>query len=140
MITLINGIYAIFLGLFFVFYSRFLILEYFERFPEIWAILVQKWLSEISQYNLILIYTGLLLISLGIFIIYLSVFIMKTRDKLAWVILFSGGIVAWAGLFVVNIIAKNFLVIGLSLVGWVSFIIGMLIPIKYYLKKEIPNF
>jgi len=139
-ITLLNGIYAIILGLFFVFYSRFLISGYFKQFPEIWEILVKKWLSDISQYNLILIYTGLLLVSFGIFIIYLSVFIMRTRDKLAWVVLFSGGIVAWAGLFVANILAKNLIVTIISLVGWVSFIIGMIIPIKYYLRKELPNF
>ena len=140
LITLYNGIYAILLGLFFIFFSRLLISEYFERFPEVWEILVRKWVSEISQYFLILIYTGFLLISFGIFIIYLSNFILKKRDKLTWVILFSAGIIGWAGLFVVNVLARNITIIVLSFIGWVSFIIGMVIPIKYYLKKEIPEF
>lgn len=140
LITLYNGIYAILLGLFFIFFSKLLISEYFERFPEVWEILVRKWVSEISQYFLILIYTGFLLISFGIFIIYLSNFILKKRDKLTWVILFSAGIIGWAGLFVVNVLAKNITIIVLSFIGWVSFIIGMVIPIKYYLKKEIPEF
>ncbi len=87
-----------------------------------------------------MIYTGLLLVSFGIFIIYLSVFIIKRKDKLAWVALFSGGIVGWAGLFVVNIIAKNWLVAILSFIGWASFVAGMLIPINYYLQKELPEF
>lgn len=139
-ITLYNGIYAIILGFFFIFYSKFLISKYFERFPEVWEILVKKWLSDISQYYLILMYTGFLLISFGIFIIYLSVFIIKKRDKFAWVVLFLAGILGWAGMFVVNILAKNVLVIVLSFIGWVSFVIGMTIPLKYYIKKEIPEF
>lgn len=135
--TLINGIYAVLLGLFFVFYSKFLISKYFERFPEVWNILVEKWISDISQYFLILMYTGFLLISFGIFIIYLSYFILKKRDKLAWVILFSGGIIGWAGLFIVNILTKNWIVTVLSFIGWVSFAIGMIVPFKYYIRKEI---
>ncbi len=139
-ITFYNGIYAIFLGVFFIFASKFLILKYFKSFPEVWEILVKKWLSDISQYFLILIYTGFLLISFGVFVIYLSIFIIKRKDKLAWVALFLGGISGWAGLFVVNILAKNWMVVILSFIGWLSFIIGMLIPIKYYLQKELPNF
>ena len=92
------------------------------------------------MYHLILIYTGFLLISFGVFIIYLSVVILKKRDKLAWVVLFIGGISGWAGLFVVNILAKNLIIIVLSSIGLISFIIGMVIPIKYYIRKEIPSF
>lgn len=139
-ITLYNGVYAVFLGFLFIIFSKFLIREYFKSFPEVWEILVKKWLSDISQYFLILIYTGFLLISFGIFIIYLSIFITKRKDKLAWVALFLGGISGWAGLFIVNILAKNWIVVILSSIGWVSFIIGMLIPIKYYLQKELPEF
>ncbi len=138
-ITLFNGIYAILLGIFFILFSKFLISEYFESFPEVWEILVKEWISDISQYFLILIYTGLLLISFGIFIIYLSVFIIKRKDKLAWAALFLGGIVGWAGLFIVNILAKNWTIMILSFIGWISFVIGMLIPIKYYLQKELPR-
>jgi len=137
MITIANGIYAVLLGGFFIFFSRFLISKYFERFPEVWAILVEKWISDISQYFLILIYVGFLLISFGIFIIYLSLFILKTRDKLAWVILFSSGIIGWAGLFIVNILAKNLILIILSSIGWISLVIGMTIPLQYYIRKEI---
>lgn len=139
-ITFYNGVYAILLGFFFIFFSKTLLLEYFKSFPEVWEILVKKWLSDISQYFLILMYTGFLLISFGIFIIYLSVFITKRKDKLAWVALFLGGISGWAGLFIINILARNWVVVILSFIGWLSFIIGMLIPIKYYLRKELPEF
>jgi hypothetical protein len=140
LITLYNGIYAIILGFFMVIFSKFLIKKYFEPFPEIWEILVKKWLSDISQYHLILIYAGLLLVSFGIFVIYLSVFIIKRKDNLAWAVLFFGGIVGWASIFIVNIIAKNFIMIILSFIGWASFVTGILIPIKYYLQKGYPKF
>ena len=139
-ITLYNGIYASILGFFFIFFNKFMISKYFEEFPEVWDILVKKWISEISQYHLILIYTGFLLVSFGIFIIYLSVLIMKKRDKLAWVVLFSGGIFGWAGVFVINILAKNLIMVIVSFVGWASFVLGMIIPIRYYIRKEIPVF
>jgi len=139
-ITLYNGIYSILLGFFFIIFNKFLILRYFKSFPEVWEILVRKWLSDISGYFWIIVYTGFLLISFGIFIVYLSLFIIKRKDKLAWVALFLGGISGWAGLFIVNILAKNWIVVILSFIGWVSFVIGMLIPIKYYLQKELPTF
>jgi len=140
LITLYNGIYAILIGGFFVFFSKFLISKYFEEFPEVWDILVKKWISDISQYYLIIIYTGFLLISFGIFIVYLSFLILKRRDKRSWVVLFLGGIFGWAGLFIVNVLAKNLIVAIVTFIGWISFAIGMIIPIKYYLKKEIPEF
>jgi len=136
-ITLYNGIYAIFLGFFFIFFSKALISGYFESFPAVWEILVKKWISDFSQYFLILISTGFLLISFGIFIICLSVFIIKRKDKLAWAILFLGGLIGWAGLFIINIIAKNLNMFILSFIGWVSFVLGMVIPIKYYLQKKM---
>jgi hypothetical protein len=139
LITLYNGIYAIILGFFMVIFSRFLIQKYFEPFPEIWEILVKKWISDLSQYHLILIYAGFLLVSFGIFIVYLSLFIMKRKDNLAWAVLFFGGIIGWASIFIVNILAKNFIMILLSFIGWASFIIGMVIPIKYYLQKGYPR-
>lgn len=140
LITFYNGIYAIVFGIFMIFFSQFLIEKYFKSFPEVWEILVKKWVSDISQYFLILIYSGFLLISFGIFIVYLSIFITKRKDKLAWVVLFSGGILGWASLFIVNILTKNIVMIFLSFVGWISFVLGMVIPIKYYLQKELPKF
>jgi len=140
LITLYNGIYAVVCGLFMVIFSRFLIKKYFEPFPEIWEILVKKWISDISQYHLILIYTGFLLVSFGIFVIYLSIFVMKRKDNLAWAVLFFGGILGWASIFLVNILAKNLIMIILGFIGWTSFIIGMIIPIKYYLQKGYPRF
>jgi hypothetical protein len=140
LLTLYNGIYAIIMGFFMVIFSKFLIKKYFEPFPEIWDILVKKWISDISQYHLILIYTGFLLAAFGVFIIYLSIFVMKKKDNLAWFVLFFGGILGWASIFVVNVLAKNLIMSILGFIGWASFIIGMLIPIKYYIQKGYPRF
>lgn len=140
LITLYNGIYAIVMGFFMIIFSKFLIKKYFEPFPEIWEILVKKWITDISQYHLILIYTGFLLVSFGIFLIYLSIFVMKKKDNLAWAVLFFGGILGWASIFVVNIIAKNTIMSVLGFIGWASFVIGMIIPVKYYIQKGYPRF
>ncbi len=140
LLTLYNGIYAIIMGFFMILFSKFLIKKYFEPFPEIWDILVKKWISDISQYYLILIYTGFLLVAFGIFIIYLSLFVMKKKDNLAWFVLFFAGLIGWASIFIVNILAKNLIMAILGFIGWASFIIGMLIPIKYYIQKGYPRF
>ncbi len=140
LLTLYNGIYAIIMGFFMVVFSKFLIKKYFEPFPEIWDILVKKWISDISQYHLILIYTGFLLVAFGIFVIYLSIFVMKKKDNLAWFVLFFGGLLGWASIFIVNILAKNLVMGLLGFIGWASFIIGMLIPVKYYIQKGYPRF
>ena len=140
LLTLYNGIYAIIMGFFMILFSKFLIKKYFEPFPEIWDILVKKWISDISQYYLILIYTGFLLVAFGIFIIYLSLFVMKKKDNLAWFVLFFAGLIGWASIFIVNILAKNLIMVILGFIGWASFIVGMLIPIKYYIQKGYPRF
>lgn len=140
LITLYNGIYSIILGIFMIIFNRFLMIKYFISFPESWEILVKKWITYISQYNLILIYTGFLFISFGIFIVYLSIFIMKRKDNLAWAVLFFAGILGWAAVFIINIVAKNIIMSVLGFIGWVSFVVGMTIPIKYYLQKGYPRF
>jgi hypothetical protein len=55
---------------------------------------------------------------------------------MTWVTLFISGIIAWGGLLLISILFKNQILIILSIVGWFSFVIGMLLPIKYYLEKN----
>ena len=68
--------------------------------------------------------------------LYLSNFIIKRKDKMTWVMLFIFGIISWAGLLTTTILFKNWLLIILSLIGWMVFVIGMLMPINYYLEKS----
>ena len=135
-ITFGNGIYMILLGVFLIIFAKFNMKNNFDAVSLIWRIFV-KYNTKIAKLFFLFNTTiGILLISMGIVIIYLSYFIIKRKEKMAWVILFLSGITAWAGLLVISILIKNLLIIGLIFAGWASFIIGMLLPIRYYIEKS----
>lgn len=116
--------------------------EYFGKIPLNWRIFAENFPKRAGLHVSFLLMQAFLLISFGIFIVYLSYFILKRKDKLAWVILFLGGIVGWAGLFLINVIIGSWMIRIFSFIGWVSFVIGMTIPIKYYIQKgiQLPKF
>jgi len=140
-ITLYNGIYAIVYGLLILIFNKIILSQYFFRTaysPTLkWNIFAESFPYRAKLYSTLLLTNAFFLISLGVFIAYLSYFILKRKDKLAWVILFTGGIISWASLFIINLMVGSWLIRLLSFVGWISFIVGMVIPIKYYLSKKI---
>ncbi len=135
-ITFYNGIYMILLGIFDIFFTNSIMRGIFREISESWGFFL-KYNPKISNlfflFNIIL---GILMISNGIFIIYLSDFIMKRKEKMTWVILFISGIICWAGLLTISILFKSWTLIILTGLGWISFVIGMIIPIRYYLEKN----
>ncbi len=135
-ITIYNGIYAILLGIFFMLFINYNMKKNFDSINQLWGFF-SKFNPEISflffLFNLII---GIFLLIFGIIIIYLSDFIIKRKDKMTWVVLFLFGIIGWVGLLITAILLKNIVLIGLTFVGWISFIFGMLLPIKYYLEKD----
>jgi len=135
-ITLYNGIYMILLGIFYMFSIGINMKYNFEAISLIWQLFIKYNESITHLFTLLGIITGILLISNGIFLIYLSYFIIKRKEKTPWVILFIAGIISWAGLLTLSILIGNPLLIALMFIGWISFTIGMLIPIKYYLEKS----
>ena len=135
-ITLYNGIYMILFGLFFVYFAEFIMKMNFNAITQLWGFF-ETYNSKIAlMFWLFNILIGIFLISSGIFHIYLSDFIIKRKEKMTWVILFLSGIISWAGLLTISIIFRNWLLIGLSAFGWLTFLLGMLIPIQYYLEKS----
>lgn len=135
-ITVFNGIYAILLGIFYLSLFPWIMKEKFNAINKIWAIF-NKYNPEISGlYIKSSLLSSMLIIALGICIIYLSYFILKRKDKTAWIILFVIGIILWPCILLNDILNKNIFFIVLSFIGWLTFIIGMLIPIKYYVQKE----
>lgn len=135
-ITYYNGIYMILLGVFYFVFFNYIMKKNFISIEKLWGFF-SKYNSDISHlFILFCILIGILLVTQGIAIIYLSDFIIKRKEKMTWVILFIIGILSWGGLLTINILFKNWVLIITSLVGWVSFIVGMLIPIKYYLEKS----
>jgi uncharacterized membrane protein HdeD (DUF308 family) len=135
-ITLYNGVYMILFGIFYIVFVKFNMNKNFDSISELWGFFA-KFNPEISYlFYLFNILIGLFLISGGVTTIYLSDFILKRKEKMTWVILFLSGIISWGGLLTISVLFKNPLLIALSFLGWFIFIVGMLLPIKYYLEKS----
>jgi len=135
-ITLFNGIYMVLIGLFYNFFINLNMKINFNSISKLWGFFL-RYSPKISYlFKMFNHFIGILLISLGMIIIYFSYFIIKRKEKMAWAILFLSGIVFWAGFLILSILLKNSLHIILAAFGWVSFVIGMVLPIRYYVTKN----
>lgn len=135
-ITLYNGVFMILFGVFYIVFAKFNMKSNFQAIEGIWQ-LFSKYNPKIAfLFVLLNVMIGIFLISLGIIVIYMSHFILKRKEKMTWVILFLSGVVGWGGLLAISFLIKNYLLIGLSFFGWVSFIIGTFLPIGYYWEKK----
>ena len=139
-ITLYNGIYLILLGILTIVFQKFNMSYIFESISELWGFFSTYNPRIANLFFLFNLLTGILLISIGIFIIYLSYFIIKRKEKITWVILFISGIICWAGLLIVSFFLKDIIIISLISIGWLMFILGMLMPIRYYIEKEYKEY
>lgn len=135
-ITFYNGIYLIIVGVFYILFSNLIMRASFREISESWGFFLRYNPKIAHLFFLFNILIGILMVSNGAFIIYLSDFIIKRKEKITWVILFVSGIISWGGLLIISILFENWTLIILSGAGWLSFIIGMVIPIKYYLEKN----
>ena len=135
MITFYNGIYMILLGIYFILLKNFNMSANFDVISELWGFFHRYSYKIAYLFFLFNILLGIFFISIGIFIIYLSDFIYKRKEKMTWVVLFLGGITTWGGILIMSILFRNIYLIILSFIGWLSFIFGMLLPIKYYIEK-----
>jgi hypothetical protein len=139
-ITFYNGIYMILFGLFLIFFIDFNMNVNFNAIYLLWGFFLKYNWKLSYLFILFNVLIGIILISQGITILYLSDFIIKRKEKMTWVILFLSGITTWAGLLTIFILMKNLILISIVFIGWISFIIGMLIPIKYYLEKPYKEY
>ena len=139
-ITLLNGIYAILLGIVYLVFARNILKINFSAIGSLWAFF-DKFNPEIgSLFVRLFILVGLVIIATGAGITYLSHMISKKKEKDYWVVLFLIGIIFWIGLFTIEALNKNLYTIIASFIGLLSFIIGMLIPIKYYFRKPYETY
>ncbi len=134
-ITYFNGVYMIFLGIFYIFFIKYNMKSSFKSIDELWGFFARYNPKITALFFLFNVLVGIFLISHGIVVMYLSDFILKRKEKMTWVVLFLSEIISWAGLLTVSILFKNWLLICLSFIGWSMFILGMLLPIRYYLEK-----
>lgn len=135
-ISLYNGVYMILLGIYLVFFIKVNMIITFESIYLLWGFFNRYTHNVAHIISLFNILTGILLISEGILIVYLSDFIIKRKEKMAWTMMFLSGVIAWAALLVISILFQNWLLIILAFIGWISFIIGMVLPIRYYIEKN----
>jgi len=139
-ITYYNGVYMILLGIYLITFFDFNMKRNFNAIEQLWGFF-SRYDADISYiFYLFNITIGILLISQGILIIYLSDFIIKRKDKMTWVILFVSGITTWAGLLTITILLQNIILISIVFIGWLIFVVGMLIPIQYYLQKSYKEY
>jgi len=135
-ITLYNGVYMIILGIYYIFFIKTNMKITFESIYLLWGFFTRYNGNVAYFFFLFNILIGILLISQGILIIYLSDFIIKRKEKMTWTMLFLSGIITWAVLLVISILLSNWLLSILTGIGWLSFLLGMVLPIKYYLEKN----
>lgn len=139
-LTLANGIYALAYGILYLILLGIIARMNFRAIGKAWTVFKEYNPEMASIFLRLMVAKAILIIALGIAIIYLSVHILKKKDKKAWVILFLIGLILWPPLLTLEIMDKNLYGAIISFIGWLSFIIGMLIPIKYYLEKEYPAY
>lgn len=140
-ITFANGVYALLLGAFYMFFAEFILKINFRAIDGISWGFFDKFNPAIgSMFVRLFILVSLIIFATGIFIIYMSHVISKKKEKDFWIILFIIGIIFWSGLFTIEALNKNIYTILLSFTGWLWFVIGMLIPIKYYLEKPYDTY
>tara|TARA_Y100000310_G_C20295011_1_gene628954 strand:+ start:241 stop:693 length:453 start_codon:yes stop_codon:yes gene_type:complete len=135
-ITYANGLYMMLLGLFLIFFDNMNMKINFTEINQLWGFF-SKFNPEIANiFILFHILIGILLFSSGIVILYLSDYIIKRKEKMTWVMLFLFGIINWVALLIITIILGNTILMIATFIGWVTFSIGMLLPINYYLQKS----
>jgi vacuolar-type H+-ATPase subunit I/STV1 len=138
--TLWNGIYAIFYGLLYIGFMNFIIKRNFRIIDVVWQVF-DKYNPAISSLILkLMILKGLFIVGFGLMIIAFSVYILKKKDKTAWVMLFILGLLFWISLLTLDMLNRNIYLIAASFIGWVTFLIGMLLPIKYYLERAYEDY
>jgi hypothetical protein len=140
-ITFVNGIYAIICAiLYFIFFEFLMTINFSKIEGASWGFFDKFNPAIGSLFFRLFLLVALVIIAMGAAIMYLSYNIMKKKEKDLWVVLFIVGMIFWTGLFTIETLNKNYYTMIFSFIGWLSFIIGMLIPIKYYLEKPYTEY
>ena len=51
-----------------------------------------------------------------------------------------GGIIFWPAILTIELLDKNFYGVIAASIGWITFIMGMTIPIRYYMQKQYTEY
>lgn len=139
-ITLINGVYAVLFGILYMALMMFILKINFHKIEIVWQVFVKYNPAINFMIVRLMILKSIFIIAIGIIITYLSNYILRKKEKPAWVILFIVGIIFWPALLTMEFLDGNIYTSIAAFVGWISFIIGMLIPIRYYTQREYDEY
>jgi cbb3-type cytochrome oxidase subunit 3 len=139
-ITFFNGIYTIILGILYLVFLKTFLKMNFRSIEVIWQLFEKYNPALAALFIKMMVLKGIFVIAFGIIFIAFSMYILKKKDKNAWAVLFFIGIIFWASLLTLEILSKNWYTISASLFGWITFVIGMLLPIKYYMQRDYSEY
>ncbi len=139
-ITLFNGIFAVLYGILYLVFLNPIIKSNFRVVDVVWQVFY-KYNHEMGAiFVRAIVLKGIFIIALGLAIIYLSSQILKRKEKITWVMLFVIGLIFWPALLTIEILDKNIFTIIAASIGWIAFIIGMVIPLRYYMQREYTEY
>ena len=87
-ITLLNGIYASLLGIFYLGFFNFILKTDMRAIDVVWQVFAKYNSALNALFIRLMIMKGIFIFSIGIFLIYLSYYILKKKDKGTWATLF----------------------------------------------------
>jgi hypothetical protein len=138
--TLVNGIYAILLGIAYLATLGFFIRRGFRSIDVVWQVF-SKYNPEIANMLIrMIIIKAILIILIGVMIVALSYHILKKKDKVAWITLFVTGLIFWGSILTLEIMQGDLYLIVPHFIGWITFIIGSLLPVRYYLQRDYTEY
>tara|TARA_B100000315_G_C14553085_1_gene576814 strand:+ start:1225 stop:1695 length:471 start_codon:yes stop_codon:yes gene_type:complete len=126
-LVLVNGGYAIIYGLILGILTGFIAESRIQAAGIIFSSLEE---GILNQYLNLTVSTSYLLISFGLFTIYVALTGYKYGSRLSWIFFLTGGGVAWFGLLYSDLLFGSILTIGLDIIGLVTYILAVLIPMK----------
>lgn len=140
-ITMFNGIFAVIFGVAYFGFMNIILKDNLRIIDVVWQVFYKYNTDLASVIVRLTILKCIFIVLMGIMIIYLSSYILKRKDRVAWVMLFVlGGIIFWPAILTIEILDKNFYTVIASAIGWITFIMGMVLPIRYYMQRQYTEY
>lgn len=127
MFVLANGGFAIIYGLLLGILPGFIIESRIQAAGMVFLSLEE---GIVNHYLTLILSTSYLLISFGVFVIYIALTGYKSGSRLSWLVFLTSGGVAWFGLLYSDLSVGSILTIGLDIIGIITYILAVLIPMK----------
>ncbi len=138
--TIFNGVYAILFGALYIGLFEFILRSNFSAIDVVWQVFAKYNPATSHLIIKLLIFKGIFIMTIGIIIIYLATYLLRKKDRDTWISLFIIGVLFWPSLLTFEVLDGNWYTSIIVGIGWVMFIIGMLIPIRYYSQRDFTDY